>query len=578
MACRFRARHRRDPLSRDADPTAPEALSPADPRGDLTNRAAAHGRPRRLALRLSLCVVVAVVVTAFGSTLWLGRLARQTLLDTHTRSAEVLTQTLAASLARQLDGQWSGSAQAVVDSVELDPRTAFVHVSDVHGRPLYQRIVDDAAWVAYREQAEARPGEEVGRPVHLDGEAPIIAQRLPVWNPPLRVTADQPTADSADRELVGFVTLGLTDRSMGAVLVELRAAQLVVALVACVVLLPGVLLLFMRWLAPLRRLTEAVGELSEGRRPAPVPDRGKDELGLLGRAFNAMVDRLFAAHAELERANQHLEGEVARRTAQLQAANQRLEAEIRDKDDFLRAVTHDLGAPVRNISGLASMISAKYANALADDALRKLDRINANARHQTELIHDLLELSRIRTRPGKRERFALQGVLDQLRDAFDYDLDHAGITLDIQGSMPTLFAERNRVRQVFQNLLDNAVKYMLDAATRLITIEHHEDEHHHFFAVADTGRGIAEEDLKDVFQVFRRASHSGTDRVAGKGVGLASVKSIVEAYGGSIHVSSKLGEGTRFDFTFAKSAVRADSQPPADLDAAEPREAGSSAA
>ncbi|MFW5681408.1 MAG: ATP-binding protein [Phycisphaeraceae bacterium] len=514
--------------------------------------------PQRLTPRLAACVVVAVVLTAFGSTLWMGRLAQQKLVDSQIHSLEVLSRTLAASLSHKLDKGWSDSARTVAESVELDPRTAFISVSNVQQQPIYHREIESGTWNLYTAHRDRIQGGGLGQPLRVGGNSPIVAQTVPIWNPPLQFTAPRPTAESDQRQLVGYVTLGLHDRSTRRLMTDLRSAQLTVALVVCLVFLPVVVWLMMRWLAPLRQLADAVEQLGRGDRPDPVPARSRDELGVLARAFNAMVDRLVATQRELQEANQHLEAQVARRTAQLEAANQKLEAEIKDKDDFLRAVTHDLGAPVRNISGLANMLAAKHAAVLADDAVRKLDRITANARHQTELIQDLLELSRIRTRPGKREWFELGEVMSQLRDAFWYDLDTAGITLEIPDGLPRLYAERNRIRQAFQNLLDNAIKYMLDAETRRITIEHREDEHYHFFAVADTGKGIAEEDLAGIFQMFRRAAHSGTDRVPGKGVGLASVKTIVEAYAGTIRVSSKLGKGTRFDFTLAKTAVRAD--------------------
>lgn len=513
------------------------------------------GSPPRLTPRLAACVVIAVVLSAFGSTLWMGRLAQQKLIDSQTHSLEVLLQTLAASLSRELDGGWSDAAGAVAESVELDPRTVFIHVNDDYQRTLYHREIEHGAWKGFTSARDRFRGSTLGRPLRLGNDTPIMAQTVPIWDPPLLVTAARPTADSDKRQLVGYVTLGLHDRSTRRLVTDLRFAQLSVALVVCLVFLPLVVWLMMRWLSPLRRLSVAVEQLARGQRPDPVPEHSRDELGVLSRAFNAMVHRLVTTQRELEEANQHLEAQVARRTAQLEAANQKLEAEIRDKDDFLRAVTHDLGAPVRNISGLAHMLAAKHADALAEDAVRKLDRINANARHQTELIQDLLDLSRIRTRPGKREWFELGELLGQLRDAFWYDLDKAGITLDIADDLPRLYAERNRIRQAFQNLLDNAIKYMLDADTRCITIEHQEDEHFHFFAVTDTGKGIAEEDRDGIFQMFRRASHSGTDRVPGKGVGLAWVKTIVEAYDGTIRVSSTPGVGTRFDFTLARASV-----------------------
>jgi signal transduction histidine kinase len=106
------------------------------------------------------------------------------------------------------------------------------------------------------------------------------------------------------------------------------------------------------------------------------------------------------------------------------------------------------------------------------------------------------------------------------------------------------------MRQVFQNLIDNAVKYMGDKPEKRITLSYSGDKHAHTFALADTGQGISEEDLPRVFDVFRRATKSGPLLAEGRGVGLANVKSIIETYGGQITPTSSLGAGTTFTFSF----------------------------
>src|SRR5690606_18003881 len=148
------------------------------------------------------------------------------------------------------------------------------------------------------------------------------------------------------------------------------------------------------------------------------------------------------------------EQKVANRTAELQRLNRKLESEIHDKNEFLRAVSHDLGAPLRNINGIASVLLMKHREQFNDDALPKLQRISANAKVQADLINDLLELSRIRSRPGKREQVDLAELMAQLRDSLAFDLEKARIELAVASSLPVVTAERNRMRQILQNLLD----------------------------------------------------------------------------------------------------------------------------
>jgi signal transduction histidine kinase len=110
-------------------------------------------------------------------------------------------------------------------------------------------------------------------------------------------------------------------------------------------------------------------------------------------------------------------------------------------------------------------------------------------------------------------------------------------------------AERARIRQVFQNLIDNAIKYMGDRPVREIHVGAVSGADETTFYVRDTGIGIEPEDIDKVFHIFRRGRSAAVQKVAGKGVGLSSVKSIIEMYNGSIWVESKYGEGSTFFFT-----------------------------
>jgi signal transduction histidine kinase len=258
---------------------------------------------------------------------------------------------------------------------------------------------------------------------------------------------------------------------------------------------------------------------------------------------------LAAANGKLFEANRDLELKIEHRTSQLETANARLGSEIAEKEDFLRAISHDLNAPLRNIAGMATMLLNKHKDGFEEDVVHRLERIKKNVDVETDLIAELLELSRIKTRRQKMELVNLEALIWEMRGLFENDLKSRGIELIIDTSLPALNAERARIRQVFQNLIDNAIKYMGDGEKREIhvgcTVRLTEAE----FYVRDTGMGIEPEDVEKVFFVFRRGKNSAAKNIPGKGVGLASVKSIVETYNGTIWVESKLGEGTTFRFT-----------------------------
>jgi signal transduction histidine kinase len=147
------------------------------------------------------------------------------------------------------------------------------------------------------------------------------------------------------------------------------------------------------------------------------------------------------------------------------------------------------------------------------------------------------------------EPVELEAMIWELRGLFENDLKTRGIDLRVESTLPVLECERARIRQVFQNLIDNAIKYMGDGPDRVIAVGWVRRLTEAEFYVRDTGIGIHKEDIDKVFHVFRRGRNTQSTAVAGKGVGLSSVKSIIETYSGRIWVESELGKGTTFRFT-----------------------------
>jgi len=284
---------------------------------------------------------------------------------------------------------------------------------------------------------------------------------------------------------------------------------------------------------------------------------------VLARAFNEMVlkvkkqqddlndanQSLAEANVKLAQANEGLEQKVIERTAQLEVANKRLSSEITEKEDFVRAVSHDLNAPLRNIDGMTTMLLLKHKEKFDEDIIHRLERIQKNVKVESDLISELLELSRIKTRRQKMEIVDLREMVLDLEGVFENDLKSREIDLVIDTELPRLNCERARLRQVFQNLIDNAIKYMGDKPNRQIHIGCQVRSDEAEFYVRDTGIGIEADELSKVFVIFRRGKNSQAQNVAGKGVGLASVKTIIETYNGSIAVESEPGKGSTFRFT-----------------------------
>lgn len=415
---------------------------------------------------------------------------------------------------------------------------------------LYVSLLDASGQVIL---TESRDG--VSQPKTAGGEITAgISEIQDTFGPTLVSTAavTRPGTDGPS----GFVRVGvsLSDYQAQFKQTAITAARVGLALV--LIAIPTAWLIVRRMFKPIREVVKAAQRIAAGETETRVFMGRRDVIGDLARAFNHMVQRitqqqaaLKTANQQLHEANRDLEGKIDQRTSQLETANKALSMEIAEKEDFLRAISHDLNAPLRNISGMVTMLQNKKKDQFDDDVKHRLERIKKNVEVETDLINELLELSRIKTRRGQMEQINLEEMIWDLRGVFDNDLRTKDITLVIDSVLPALYAERPRIRQIFQNLIDNAIKYMGEKFTREIHVGCKLNGSEAEFWVRDTGQGIDAEDIGKVFFVFRRGKNQAAQAVAGKGIGLASVKSIIETYAGKIWVESKLGEGTTFRFT-----------------------------
>jgi len=457
--------------------------------------------------------------------------------------------------AAMLGGGDAAKLQRSASNLVKGRNIVFVGFFDPAGRAIAQRSRDPDF------------GPTSARPQGVNTETLMRVQRTqtrlfgeyleitaPVMSTPLGPDHDK---EPARTQLLGYVTVGLSDQFEGA---KARQATVMVLGVGCVMVilaLPLSYLVVHRIFHPIRQLVRATKRIVDGNLETRVVLQRRDVIGDLSRSFNDMViwvkkqqQDVKSANDRLAEANRDLEAKVQHRTEQVEAANRRLSQEIAEKEDFLRAVSHDLNAPLRNISGMATMLLMKNREKFDQDVVHRLERIKTNVDLETGLINELLELSRIKTRRQKLEMVDVEQLVWELRGLFENDLKSKHIELIVDSQLPPLFCERARIRQVFQNLIDNAIKYMGDGKfDRQIHVGSVLRSTEAEFYVRDTGMGIDKEEVEKVFFVFRRGKHTATQNIAGKGVGLASVKSIIETHSGRIWVESELGVGSTFRFT-----------------------------
>jgi signal transduction histidine kinase len=201
--------------------------------------------------------------------------------------------------------------------------------------------------------------------------------------------------------------------------------------------------------------------------------------------------------------------------------------------------------------GFSRLLRQDYGTLLDDTGTHFVDRIEQAGRTMEDLIHDLLELSRI-GQPGEQKAFVNPAtVLHQLHAEFKQRLEAAGIELELPQDPPLVYCDRTRLYRVFSNLIGNAIDHMGACEQPRIAVSIVEEGDVCHISVSDSGRGIDSKHHEQIFEAFQSLGPSGDGRT-GAGIGLAIVKKIAEAHGGRVWLDSRSGCGTTFHVTFLR--------------------------
>jgi signal transduction histidine kinase len=232
------------------------------------------------------------------------------------------------------------------------------------------------------------------------------------------------------------------------------------------------------------------------------------------------------------------EEERERLLAEIAVKNQELES-------FVYTISHDLRAPLVSLDGFSSLLKRESQNQLSEQGQHYLERIRANVAHMNTLVTELLELSRIGLVVGPEEEIDVGVLLRENEEGLVLKLEQEGVDFIVQQPLPAVRGDRGRIRQVFANLIENAVKCR--SLERRLHIEAGCEEERGFyrFHVRDNGIGISPKYQEQIFEPFRQLDR-GTE---GVGIGLTLVKRIVEHHGGRVWVESEAGKGATFFFT-----------------------------
>lgn len=385
--------------------------------------------------------------------------------------------------------------------------------------------------------ASANPGEIKMQEIDVDQIEAFIHQTdsMPIYGDDPRFPAE-PRVFSATQLLSQdgslhcylYITLGSEHETDAAsirhsyILMVLGRALLVALVVTLII---GLLLVL--WLTrDLKKVAEAVRQMEQGDYSVRVQASSSDELNDLAVAFNTMASEIQTAMNQLKQ-------------------NDELRREL------IANVSHDLRTPLASVEGYVETILLKKH--LLSDAEQQgyLETILKNTRRLTRLVADLFALSKLeaqQTQP-QPETFSLVELAHDILLQLTPKAQENKVTLksDFAKDIPLAYADVSLIARVLQNLMENAIQYTPEQGKVTVIVDKPEGKEVKV-CISDTGQGIAEEDLRHIFDRFYRSSNVRAKSQSGLGLGLAIAKKIVELHGSELQVESEVGKGTTFWF------------------------------
>lgn len=306
-------------------------------------------------------------------------------------------------------------------------------------------------------------------------------------------------------------------------------------------------------LEPLEKMKIVSQQFAKGDFSARLPGTSNDIIGKLENSLNSMAGQLDGINRNLkaiikdavskyEASNKNLQ----EKSLKLAEVNKRLTEMDKAKTEFVSIVSHELRTPLTSIIGFSKILLTLK---LADDQKEKyLKVIEAEGKRLSGLVNDFLDITKIEagTIIFKPEKIDIHDIIKEVQGAFDLAGD-----IKIETQMPStpmmIYADRDKIKQVFTNLLANALRYTPEKGK--ITIASGNENGRIKISIHDDGPGIQKEDIKKIFDKFYRSDDDISKKSRGSGLGLAITRGIISQHKGEIWAESEPGAGSTFIFT-----------------------------
>ncbi len=298
-------------------------------------------------------------------------------------------------------------------------------------------------------------------------------------------------------------------------------------------------------------------------RPRSLDEKGAD-LDAVTPEWRTFLDAVNEAYHQSDDDRRMLERALDLSSQELLEANTEMQALLEEREQFIHeledknaemerltyAISHDLKGPVFTIQGFLTMLRQDAREGHTERLEQDVEQIGIAATQIGRLLKELLEFTRIGHVVNRPEDVSLAEVAREATALVAGQIVERGVEVDVAADLPTLVADRSRLLQVFQNLIENAVKFMGSQSAPRVEVFARRDNGEAVYCVRDNGIGIDPQDHEKIFRLFDRVEPDSD----GTGIGLSLVQRIVEVHGGRAWVESKgEGRGSTFCFTLPQS-------------------------
>ncbi len=529
---------------------------------------------RNLAKKLIFFIAVILILT-FGTFAYINiNLQKKYLIGEKQQDAVRLSQTIERSITYDMLTARTDFIQRTLEDIGKQEGIEHIRIFDKKGEVIAADSADEIGMSIDR-QAEAcyqchsnkqplkmLPTSDRTRTFKLENGDRVLGIINPIYNEP-QCSSSACHFHPEDQNVLGvmdiWVSLTRFDEQIGT-----SRKQILIYFVFTFLLISAGISLFIVLFVntPIHRLIEGTRRIAAGDLNYRIKRYHSDEIGELSKSFDDMTTDLKKSREEIEKWNVKLKNEVKKATEKLKKTNQDLNGANKKlqeldnmKSDFMRRMEHGSRSHLAVIQSCLSLVLKENYSELNEQQTDLVTTAKRRCSTMLELLDDILLLS---YRKSFEAVYLMKPV--QVRDIVHMAVEDThtqaqkkNIEIDIQipSNFPQVMADPEALKEVFSNLLNNAVKYTEENGT--VNVSAKRKKGFLEIEVRDTGIGIAPKDLPEIFHEFYRAPNAKSHKVEGTGLGLAIVKAIVEALHGSLKVQSELGKGSTFTIILPKA-------------------------